>query len=153
MSPVEKLLSRGIRLESGCLVLPNHAENPKVYPSVNVNGKTFRANRLVFEHFNGPTDLLVLHTCDYPRCFEPSHLFAGTQSDNMKDMTSKGRHDYPEGETAYNWAGGVTYDMKEYHRNWKKNNPKREEYLAKHRERERLRRQNALNGRTKVETL
>ena len=33
----------------------------------------------------------VLHTCDNPPCFEPAHLFRGTQSDNMKDCRDKGR--------------------------------------------------------------
>ena len=34
----------------------------------------------------------VLHSCDTPRCYNPDHLFSGTQSDNIKDAVSKGRH-------------------------------------------------------------
>jgi hypothetical protein len=118
MSPVERLLARAIRLESGCLVLPNHLDNPTVYPSVNVDGKTARANRLVYESVHGPTDLHVCHTCDYPRCFEPTHLFAGSASVNMKDMADKKRHEYPSGEDAYNYRGGKTKDMTAYHKEW-----------------------------------
>ena len=34
----------------------------------------------------------VLHRCDNPACFNPKHLFIGTQKENLQDMTSKGRH-------------------------------------------------------------
>lgn len=39
------------------------------------------------------TSLLdVLHKCDIRTCFNPEHLFQGTQSDNIKDCVAKGRH-------------------------------------------------------------
>ena len=31
------------------------------------------------------------HTCDVRLCVRPSHLFAGSRSDNMKDAAQKGR--------------------------------------------------------------
>lgn len=36
-------------------------------------------------------DVLVLHRCDTPLCVRPSHLFLGTQKDNVADMIAKGR--------------------------------------------------------------
>ena len=41
--------------------------------------------------------LCVLHRCDNPRCFNPDHLFIGTQADNIKDMHRKGRARFGRG--------------------------------------------------------
>jgi hypothetical protein len=38
-----------------------------------------------------PADRWVLHHCDRRSCVRPSHLFLGTQADNMQDMHAKGR--------------------------------------------------------------
>lgn len=63
-----------------------------------------RAHRFAYMLTYGSTDLNVCHTCDTPGCVRPDHLFAGTQSDNMQDMTNKGRH----GSVAHKdqWARG-----------------------------------------------
>lgn len=38
-----------------------------------------------------PKKALLLHRCDRPKCIEPSHLFYGSQRDNMRDCVLKGR--------------------------------------------------------------
>lgn len=35
--------------------------------------------------------VVIMHTCDNPRCINVAHLKAGTQADNVKDMDDKGR--------------------------------------------------------------
>ena len=46
----------------------------------------------IFEYGEIPEGMCVLHRCDTPGCVRPSHLFLGTQRDNLHDMYSKKRH-------------------------------------------------------------
>ncbi len=55
------------------------------------------AHRVAYELTYGsiPPGLLVCHTCDNRPCCNPSHLFVGTQKDNMQDCKRKGRMSMP----------------------------------------------------------
>jgi hypothetical protein len=76
------------------------------YCSIRVNRIRVGAHRVSYETYVGkiPTSLHVLHKCDNPSCVNPDHLFLGTQADNMRDKTSKGRT--PSGPAHCMYRGG-----------------------------------------------
>ena len=58
------------------------------------SGTYVQAHRFAWElHYNRkvPYGMLILHHCDNPKCVNHRHLYCGTQQDNMKDRTVRGR--------------------------------------------------------------
>lgn len=70
---------------------------PGGYGVIGIGGhitRQVRATRLSWEIAHNrpfPDGLYCCHTCDNPRCVNPSHLVAWTQKENIADMHRKGR--------------------------------------------------------------
>lgn len=69
----------------GKLLIGSRSDNSRRY---------VQAHRISFEIMNGPipTGAVVCHRCDNKRCVRPSHLFVGSQAENVRDCVQKGRH-------------------------------------------------------------
>ena len=63
------------------------------YGCVRWEGRRVGAHRVAFLISGGTLEpgLVVMHTCDNPRCCNPAHLRQGTDSDNIRDSIRKGR--------------------------------------------------------------
>ena len=68
------------------------------YGRVYMDGRSRRAHRLALclaascAIDNMPASVLACHSCDWPPCQNPAHLWWGTGSDNIRDTVAKGRH-------------------------------------------------------------
>ncbi len=84
--------------ETGCLDWTGSCL-PKGYGNCTIKGKWVRSHRAIYELINGPipNGLHCLHKCDNPRCCEISHLFLGTNKDNVIDKMKKNRCSRPLG--------------------------------------------------------
>lgn len=89
------------RFEANCIPEPNSGcwlwtstDNGSGYGLFGLAGKNARAHRVAWLLYRGedPGPLFVLHRCDVPCCVNPSHLFLGTQADNIQDCKAKGRY-------------------------------------------------------------
>ena len=82
---------------------------------------TRTAHRTSYEVFVGPVPegLLVIHSCDNRKCFNPLHLRAGTYQDNVNDMMERKRHASFDKERMQRIVEKVTATKKsKYGTNW-----------------------------------
>jgi hypothetical protein len=79
------------KVSTGCW-LWHGAHIPAGYGHLKFDGSNQLAHRVSWQIHNGPIadGLFVLHKCDVKGCVNPSHLFLGTASDNVKDLFQKG---------------------------------------------------------------
>lgn len=109
---VARILERCKQSESGCLEWQG-ASGMKGHGRINYCGKLYSPHRVIYaaNHGDIPPGRLVCHSCDNPRCVNPSHLFLGTYRDNVLDMHSKGRAAKPKVGINHEYATHTNEDV------------------------------------------
>lgn len=81
-------------------------------------GCTGLAHRESYKEFVGtiPDNMQVNHICNNPTCINPSHLYLGTQKQNMLDVSANNRWPDRKGENCY--TSKLTKEDVEYIRNY-----------------------------------
>ena len=78
---------------NGCWEWQGNFQPKMPYGRYTINGKFWTAHRLSYTLVKGdiPQGLVVMHSCDNPKCCRPEHLNLGTKTDNNKDRDIKQR--------------------------------------------------------------
>lgn len=86
-----RLLAQAVLAPSGCLLWTG-AHDAAGYGQVGSGGRVLYVHPLAaFAWAIGGDGPNVLHDCDTPPCFAPTHLYRGTQRQNVRDMWDRGR--------------------------------------------------------------
>lgn len=77
-----------------CVVWEFNRTAPNGYGRLKYERKEYTVHRLALEYKLGRSlglDMLALHSCDNPPCYNPAHLYEGTSQDNVDDMIKRKR--------------------------------------------------------------
>lgn len=63
------------------------------YGAVSINRRQYHVHRICYQYVVGdiPDGLVVRHTCDNPKCYNPKHLLLGTDRENTQDRIERDR--------------------------------------------------------------
>ena len=97
-SDVDYLAARSRMVGGGCLEW--QGSKREGYGRLARRGRTWQAHVLSYVANFGPLPdgAQVNHLCHNRACIEPTHLYAGSQTQNMADMRRAGRDNPPKGE-------------------------------------------------------
>lgn len=91
LSAVDRLYNNSLVDEDTNCWLWQGCVHEKGYGRIMFNGRVEKVHRLSFLYYIGDIVEGVFHTCDVPNCWNPDHLFTGTNIDNVNDRMTKGR--------------------------------------------------------------
>lgn len=83
--------------ESGCWELRGY-KTKDGYRKVAEGGITYQAHRYAYMRLRFPQltpNILLLHRCDNPPCWNPDHMQPGTHAENQADKVAKNRQYRP----------------------------------------------------------
>jgi len=86
LTPEMLLSNTRIDPETGCRIWIG--SGPRGYGGIMVGREKWYVHRLIYTLLYPEDDiskLNILHKCDNPPCINPKHLYAGTQSENIRD--------------------------------------------------------------------
>lgn len=108
---MDRLLSKlqGSHEPGGCLIWVGKRRQDG-YGEIEHEGRIWKVHRLMWVAAFGdiPDGIEVCHKCDNPSCARIDHLFLGTHTENMRDMTSKGRGVLPAARGEKHGASKLT---------------------------------------------
>lgn len=98
-TPAKERFERNIRITPGCWLWTASIKQ-RGYGSFSIGYQNILAHRFSYEIYCGPIppNMMVLHSCDNPRCVNPDHLRVGTHAENMQDMVDRERCSSGPGE-------------------------------------------------------
>ena len=91
------------------------AKNTNGYGYVCFEKQFYRTHILSYMLAHGLTERpvgVVMHTCDTPSCINPEHLVLGTQEENSRDKSHKGRWRGKDGAKKCNFIPGSHSDAR-----------------------------------------
>lgn len=83
--------------ESGCWELRGRRDKDG-YTKVSEGGKYYQSHRYAFIRLRDPgltPEVLLMHRCDNPPCWNPDHMQPGTHAQNQTEKHTKGRQYVP----------------------------------------------------------
>lgn len=84
--------------DNGCYICTSHFVNPYGYSvGRDKNGTQGHLHRILYiERFGSvPSNIVIRHKCNNPRCINVDHLCPGTRADNTADSVLAGTHKNP----------------------------------------------------------
>lgn len=107
---IERFMNKVVLSNDGCWNWIGCRDRKGYGEFKSYRGASARAHRFSYSAFVGdiPDGMCVCHKCDNRACVNPSHLFVGTNHDNVLDRHRKGRSVIPDNRGSNNYNAKLT---------------------------------------------